>query len=191
MSMPVLLKAKIVPATGLALDAFEADRPMQQHGRCNTSDNAAQSSLIDGVELTGLLRNEDARGSLHELLTTREGPTEPIVHVYQVSAAPGSIRAWVYHRHQHDRLAFTNGDIEVVLYDLRPGSSTQNHLNVLKVGKNNPCLLRIPPCVVHGVRNAGDQWAYFTNMPTSVYHPDRPDKYRLAYGDPRIPYIFE
>jgi dTDP-4-dehydrorhamnose 3,5-epimerase len=186
----MLLEARIVPAAGLNLDAFVSDRPSERHGRGFIGE-AAQPSLIDGVELTGLIRNEDARGSLHELLTTRDGPIEPIVHVYQVSAAPGSIRAWVYHCHQYDRLAFTNGDIEVVLHDPRPGSRTLHHLNVLKVGKNHPCLLRIPPYVVHGVRNNGAEWAHFTNMPTNVFQPDRPDKFRLPYGDPRVPYTFE
>jgi len=186
----MLVESRVVPAPGLDLDAFASDRPTQRHG-CGVVSDAAQSSLIDGVRLTGLIRNEDARGSLHELLTTRDGPVEPIVHVYQVSAAPGSIRAWVYHRHQYDRLAYTNGDLEVVLYDLRPGSRTLHHLNVLKVGKDYPCLLRIPPYVVHGIRNNGAEWAHFTNMPTNVYHNDKPDKFRLPYGDPRVPYTFE
>jgi dTDP-4-dehydrorhamnose 3,5-epimerase len=186
----MLLEARIVPAPGLGLDAFAPDRPTPRHRGGFVSD-PAQSSLIDGVKLTGLIRNEDARGSLHELLTTREGPIEPIVHVYQVSAAPGSIRAWVYHRHQSDRLAYTHGDLEVVLYDLRPGSRTLHHLNVFRVGMNHPCLLRIPPYVVHGIRNNGAEWAHFTNMPTKVYRNDEPDKSRLPYGDPRVPYTFE
>jgi dTDP-4-dehydrorhamnose 3,5-epimerase len=186
----MLVESRVVPAPTLGLDAFVPDRPAPGHGGGVVSD-PAPSSLIDGVKLTGLIRNEDARGSLHELLTTRDGPIEPVVHVYQVSAAPGSIRAWVYHRHQYDRLACTNGELEVVLYDLRPGSRTLHHLNVLRVGKNYPCLLRIPPYVVHGIRNKGAEWAHFTNMPTNAYHRDKPDKSRQPYGDPRVPYAFE
>jgi dTDP-4-dehydrorhamnose 3,5-epimerase len=188
--MLMLVQTRIVPTAGLSLDLFVPDKPMQRQGSVSARE-AAQPALIDGVELTALIGNEDDRGSLHELLTTRDGAIEPIVHVYQVSAAPGSVRAWVYHRHQHDRLAVTNGDIEVVLYDLRPGSPTLHHLNVLRVGMDHPCLLRIPPSVVHGLRNNGPGWAHFTNMPTNVYRSDKPDKCRLPYGDPRIPYIFE
>jgi dTDP-4-dehydrorhamnose 3,5-epimerase len=186
----MLLQARIVPSAGLSFDAFVPDQPMPRQGP-GSAREAGQPSLIAGVEITTLVGKEDDRGSLHELLTTRDGAIEPIVHVYQVSAAPGSVRAWVYHRHQHDRLAFTNGDVEVVLHDLRPGSPTLRHLNVLRVGTDHPCLLRIPPFVIHGIRNAGLGWAHFTNMPTNVYLRDKPDKCRLAYGDPRIPYTFE
>jgi dTDP-4-dehydrorhamnose 3,5-epimerase len=186
----MLVHSRIAPAPGIDLDAFVPDTPKPlRHPK--PAGKTSQPSLIDGVEITALIANEDDRGSLHELLTTRDGAIEPIVHVYQVSAAPGSIRAWVLHRRQHDRLACTNGNLELVLYDLRPGSPTLHHLNVFRVGADRPCLLRIPPFVVHGLRNKGTGLAYFTNMPTDVYRSDLPDKCRLPYGDSRIPYTFE
>jgi dTDP-4-dehydrorhamnose 3,5-epimerase len=186
----MLVQTRIVPAAGLSLEEFAPDRPTQPR-RAASKSEAAKLSLIDGVQLTTLVANDDDRGSLHELLTRRDGEIEPIVHVYQVAAAPRSVRAWIYHSRQHDRLAYTNGNFDVVLYDLRPGSPTLHHLNVFKVGKIYPCLLRIPPFVVHGVRNNGSEWAYFTNMPTAVYRSETPDKYRLPYDDPRIPFVFE
>ncbi|MGD9924686.1 MAG: polysaccharide biosynthesis protein, partial [Pseudorhodoplanes sp.] len=87
--------------------------------------------LIEGVVLTSLTSGADHRGSLSELLTTRDGLDDPIVHVYQVFANPGSVRAWVFHRLQDDRLAFTNGRLRVVLYDLRPDSPTYGQLDIL------------------------------------------------------------
>jgi dTDP-4-dehydrorhamnose 3,5-epimerase len=188
--MLMLVESRIAPAPGLDLDAFLPDTPKQPR-HPNPATKSGQPSLIEGVEITALIANEDDRGSLYELLTTRDGAIEPIVHVYQVAAAPGSIRAWVFHRHQYDRLACTNGDLEIVLYDLRPDSPTLHHLNVFGVGMDRPCLLRIPPFVVHGLRNKGTEWVHFTNMPTAVYRSDMPDKCRLPYGDPRIPYTFE
>jgi dTDP-4-dehydrorhamnose 3,5-epimerase len=142
------------------------------------------------VTATALVCNADDRGSLVELLTTRDGQIEPIVHVYQVMAKPGSIRAWVYHRQQYDRLAFTLGQFEIALYDARPGSRTFNCLNVFVLGAQQPTLLRIPPFVIHGVCNVGAEPAYFVNMPTRPYFRNAPDKSRLPYGDPRVPYVF-
>lgn len=147
--------------------------------------------IIDGVTATELIANADPRGSLCELLTTRDGLIEPILHVYQVTAAPGSIRAWVYHRHQYDRLAFTNGHFEIVLYDIRPGSPTINVLNVFRLGEERPCLLRIPPFVIHAVRNLSNEWFHFINLPTKVYDLKHPDKSRIPWDDPRIPYSFD
>ena len=133
----------------------------------------------------------DSRGSLSELLTTRDGPIEPIVHVYQVTAEAGSIRAWVYHRWQYDRLAFTNGRFRIALYDIRPDSPTVNMLNVFVLGRERPGLLRLPPYVIHGVQNVGNEVAMFINMPTKAYDPGEPDKCRLPAGDIRIPFNFD
>ena len=49
---------------------------------------------IEGCHAYRLQPGSDDRGDLFELLTTRNGAIEPIVHVYQVWAEPGSIRAW-------------------------------------------------------------------------------------------------
>jgi dTDP-4-dehydrorhamnose 3,5-epimerase len=183
-------EARIAAAPGLSLADFEGDRPKRAPpGRPEIG--SPHPLLISGVVVTDLTPHADERGSLCELLTTRDGPIEPLVHVYQVSAAPRSVRAWVYHKHQHDRLAFTNGTFEVVLYDLRPGSPTLNHLNVFRLGAARPASVRIPPCVVHGVRNAGAEWATFVNMPTRPYDHASPDKCRIGHDDARMPYRFE
>ena len=187
MIAPVI--TQVLASPGLRLEDFVSDlsKPPVAAALAGT----VATDVIEGVTATPLIGNPDERGSLFELLTTRDGPIEPIVHVYQVVAAPGSIRAWVYHRHQHDRLAFTMGCFEVALYDLRPGSRTESRLNVFAVGAEQPCLLRIPPFVIHGVRNAGAEWGYFANLPTNVYDRKVPDKARLPYDDPRIPYVFD
>ena len=146
---------------------------------------------IEGVRLQRLIAHPDGRGTLTVLMSTHYGPVDPPPpHVYWVTAEPGSVRAWVFHRRQSDRLAYTNGQIKVVLYDIRPGSPTAGKLNVIEVGANNPVLLTIPPLVIHGVQNAGNAAASFVNMPTRAYDPANPDKSRLPPNHPGIPYTF-
>jgi len=183
------VKSITVAPRGLGLDDFVPDAPFTGH-RAQSSD-IAPHDVIDGVTVTPLTVNADSRGLLTEFLTAREGLREPIVHVYQVTALPGSIRAWVYHRRQFDRLAFVNGRFEIVLYDIRPTSPTKNRLNVFVLGHEQPALLRMPPLVIHGVRNAGAEIATFVNLPTRIYDPQNPDKCRLSADDPRIPYRFD
>ena len=177
----------LVNPTGLRLEEFTRDLPLRRTVKANA---AQQSGSIDGVVVTSLNANSDPRGSLRELLTARDGPIEPLVHVYQVTAQAGSIRAWVYHERQSDRLAFCDGSFEVALYDIRPQSPTINRLVVFRLGSERPALLTIPALVIHGVMNLGHDAASFVNMPTQPYDPADPDKYRLAYPDPRIPYQF-
>jgi len=183
-----IASARVVTPVSLALEDFVADQPKIRAVPPRCAETVPD--LIEGVALEPLTLNSDDRGGLSELLTTRDGPIEAIVHVYQVLAAPESIRAWVYHRHQYDRLAYTTGDFEVVLYDIRPESPTLGTLNVLKLGEGRPSLLRIPPFVIHGVKNVSSTWAFFVNMPTRAYDPAAPDKCRIPWDDPRVPHSF-
>lgn len=146
---------------------------------------------IQDVEIWRLDQKADGRGNLVVLMSDRFGETYHAPHVYMVTAAARSVRAWVYHKRQSDRLAFTNGSLRVVLYDLRPESPSHGMLNVLDVGAANKVMLVIPPLVVHGVQNLGDEEAHFVNMPTRAYDPANPDKSRLPPDHPGIPYRFE
>lgn len=170
-----------------AFEEFKADAPWDVDA---TGPADSQKTAIKGVLVTPLTIFSDDRGALVELLTQRDEPQDEIVHVYRVTAEPGSIRAWVYHKLQDDRLAYTEGQFRVALYDIRPDSPTYGVLEVLEVGEKNPCRLRIPPYVVHGVINDGERAASFVNMPTRVYDPARPDKSRLPYPDERVPFRF-
>ena len=173
----------------LTLEEFKDDAPWQE--RQPPFATVAQDDLIDGVRLLRLTDESDRRGSLTVLMSNRTDPASITPHVYLVEAEAGSIRAWVYHKRQSDRLAYTNGDFRVVLYDLRPHSPTYRKLNVLDVGEKNKIQLTIPPFVVHGVQNRGKNRAFFVNMPTRAYDPANPDKSRLPAGHPGIPYSFE
>ncbi len=172
-----------------ALNDFIDDKPWEP-----AIDEFAEVRIenqIDGVVMNRLSANPDGRGQLTVLMSDRHGPDLQTPHVYLVETAPRSVRAWVYHKRQNDRLAYTNGHLRIVLYDLRPESPTYKVLNVIDAGEANKILLTIPPFVVHGVQNPTDTPAYFVNMPTRAYDPARPDKSRLPVDHPGIPYRFE
>lgn len=173
----------------LTLDDFTPDRPWTPEGP--EYQEIRIDNQIAGVELRRLEQKADGRGNLVVLMSDRHGANYVTPHVYMVTAAARSIRAWVYHKRQSDRLAYTQGTIRVVLYDLRPDSPTRGAVNVLDVGAANKVMLTIPPFVVHGVQNLGDQDTSFVNMPTRAYDPADPDKARIPWNDPRIPYRFE
>ncbi|MBY0531373.1 MAG: polysaccharide biosynthesis protein [Xanthobacteraceae bacterium] len=185
--MPLIRSARF-PEAAIAPEDFKDDTPFEP--RPVPAQKGSAQDLIQGLEIVPLVRNQDARGALVELSVFAQ-ETEPVVHVYQVFAEPGSVRAWVYHKRQYDRLAYTNGDFEVVLFDIRQDSPTHRMLNVLHVGEKHPCLIRVPPLVVHGVKNRGAALASFVNMPTRRYNAAHPDKSRLPKNDPRIPYTFD
>jgi dTDP-4-dehydrorhamnose 3,5-epimerase len=174
----------------LKLTDFKEDQPWADE--VVPFKDVAGADTINGVRLQRLVTHGDSRGDLTVLLSTGYGVFDPLPpHVYQVTAGAGSIRAWVFHRLQSDRLAFTTGRFRVVLFDLREESATHGKLNVLDLGSDNRVLLTIPPFVVHGVQNRGADAATFVNLPTNAYDPAHPDKARLPWDHAGIPYRFE
>lgn len=157
---------------------FEQDSPLE----INKSNRINDNINIDGVILERLNPNCDKRGYLTELLTTRDGVEEPIVHVYKVTAEAGSKRGWVYHKLQKDRLTFTEGNFNVYLLDIREDSKTKDNQMILNIGEHNKVRLTIPQFVVHRVDNVGEE-ASFINMPTNFYDPKNPDKFRYKIKD--------
>ncbi|MEL6202084.1 MAG: dTDP-4-dehydrorhamnose 3,5-epimerase family protein [Pseudomonadota bacterium] len=159
-------------------DLFEKDPPWPKGQRPRVVAKAAE--LIAGLQIELLPRNADNRGELTELLTTRDGSIEPIVHTYAVNAAPGSERAIVYHAKQADRLHFIQGSFKVILMDIRHDSQTYGNKVCAIVGDAAPVRVIIPPYVAHGVKNVGRTAAIFVNMPTRIFERDDPDKYRVS-----------
>ncbi len=168
-------------------DDFLQDPP--SHKFITAACAPALVSTIAGVKLEGFTGGSDGRGQLSELLSLRDPDEPPIVHAYKVDSQPGSIRAWLLHRSQTDRLCFTEGDFRIVLYDVRRESPSWGQLMVVDAGAGNPMRIHIPPRVAHGVQNRGAR-ASFINLPTRIYDPASPDKFRIPPGDPRIPYTF-
>lgn len=173
----------------VALEDFVPDAPWEP--RVPPFARIEIPGQIDGVQMNRLTRNADGRGDLTVLMSDLTRPDFVTPHVYLVTAEAGSIRAWVYHRWQSDRLAFTQGSLRIVLYDLRPDSPTFRALNVIDAGAANPLLLTIPEFVVHAVHNRSAEPVQFVNMPTRAYDPARPDKARLPWDHPGIPYAFD
>ena len=172
----------------LKISDFVQDRPWKV---IDEPSIAPIPDLIDEVVVEPLIFRKDGRGQLVELMSQRDGAVEEVVHVYQVFAEPGSVRAWVYHERQEDRLCYTQGQFRLVLWDIRENSPTKGQINVFDVGAANPCRITIPRLVVHGLKNTGIEIASFVNCPTSWYDPNNPDKSRLPIDHPGVPYSFE
>lgn len=154
-----------------------------------TSAGEPVQELIHGVRLRHATTHADERGDLCEIYDERwEFTTDPVPYVYVVTLSPGSVRGWVVHLKQDDRLFFSSGTIKVVLYDAREESPTAGELNVFHLGTNDRALLSIPAGVFHAVKNVGPGPALFVNLPSQPYDHADPDKYRLPLDTPEIPH---
>jgi dTDP-4-dehydrorhamnose 3,5-epimerase len=144
--------------------------------------------MIDGVKIKQLKVIPDERGRLMEMLRADDELFIKFGQVYLTSANPGVVKGWHYHRAQTDSMVVVKGMMKIVLYDARPGSSTQGEVNEFFIGEHNPLLLQIPPLVYHGFKCISMDEALVINCPTEVYNYQTPDEYRVDPHDPSIPY---
>lgn len=147
--------------------------------------------MIDGVKVRPLKPIHDERGYLMEMLRSDWPEFEKFGQTYITIAYPGVVKGWHYHKIQTDNFIVVKGTAKVVCYDNRPNSKTKGEVNEFFPGEKNPILVQIPPLVVHGFKAIGGEAAYVVNVPTELYHYDKPDEYRIPYNSPDIPYNWD
>lgn len=147
--------------------------------------------MIDGVKVRQLRFIPDERGYLMEMLRSDWEEFERFGQVYVTAAFPGVVKGWHYHEIQTDHFVCVNGTAKVALYDRRQGSTTQGEVNEFFIGERNPCLVKIPPGVVHGFKGVGQKVALIINVPTELYNYEDPDEYRLPFDTEEIPYDWD
>jgi dTDP-4-dehydrorhamnose 3,5-epimerase len=126
---------------------------------------------IDGVVMRPLKIFHDTRGWLVELFRQDELVKKwwPVM-TYVSQTLPGVTRGPHEHVHQTDGFAFMGpSDFKLVLWDVRPESTTVGQRTVVVIGESNPATVWIPPGVVHAYRNVGNAPGLVFNAPNRLY----------------------
>jgi dTDP-4-dehydrorhamnose 3,5-epimerase len=148
--------------------------------------------LTEGVMIRDVPTHSDARGSLFEMFDPRWGwHPEPLVFVYCFSLRPGFAKGWNLHKEHEDRYIVMNGEMELVLYDPRPDSSTCGEVCSIVLSEHRRQVVNVPKFVWHADHNIGTTDVLVVNLPTRSYDHVNPDKYRLPLDTPLIPHRFE
>jgi dTDP-4-dehydrorhamnose 3,5-epimerase len=156
-----------------------------------TPEGQAIRRLTEGVRIRSLPTHTDQRGTVCELYDLRWAwHEEPLVFAYGFTIRPGIVKGWNLHREHDDRYALLLGEMELVLYDPRPESSTSGELCRLVLSGSQRCLVNIPRNVWHADHNIGTTDVVVVNFPTIAYDHAKPDKYRLPLDTDLIPHSF-
>jgi dTDP-4-dehydrorhamnose 3,5-epimerase len=146
---------------------------------------------LDGMISRPSPTHVDERGSLVEMFDPRWNVhPDPLVYAYTFTIRPGYAKGWNLHKLHEDRYFLLQGEMELVLYDVRPDSSTCGQIYRLTLSEHDRRLVNIPKYVWHTDRNIGTCDAVVVNFPTMPYDHANPDKYRLPLDTPLIPYKF-
>jgi len=126
-----------------------------------------------------------------EMLDPRWGwHPEPIRTAYVITLRPGFVKGWNLHRLHEDRYCLLQGEMELLLYDPRPGSPTEGQVARIALSEQRRCIVSIPVNVWHADWNIGSRDVLLVNFPTEPYDHESPDKYRLPLDTPLIPFRF-
>ncbi|GGJ20378.1 dTDP-4-dehydrorhamnose 3,5-epimerase family protein [Deinococcus roseus] len=156
-----------------------------------TSSGESVKKRIEGLHIMERPSNEDHRGELIEVFNPAWNfHPDPLVYVYSVVVRPQSVRGWVVHLEQEDRIFILSGTLRWAFYDAREGSPTQGMLNEFTFSAHHRVLFVIPSGVLHAVKNIGEGEATFINMPNKPYNHQDPDKYRLPMPNDLISFTF-
>jgi dTDP-4-dehydrorhamnose 3,5-epimerase len=142
--------------------------------------------MINGVHVKPLRQICDERGKVMHLLRADDPQFERFGEVYFSVVYPGAIKAWHLHQEMALNYAVPIGNIKLVLYDDREGSSTRGELMELFTGPDDYKLIHVPPQVWNGFKGIGTVPALVANCATVGHRPD--ELVRLDPRSDRIPY---
>jgi dTDP-4-dehydrorhamnose 3,5-epimerase len=147
--------------------------------------------MLDGMSFHETVRHDDDRGSVTEIYDPRwNWHPDPLVYSYVFTIRPGVVKGWGLHKLHEDRYFVISGELELVLYDPRPESSTYGKICKVYLSGTRPRLVNVPRNVWHADRNIGSVDLVVVNFPTIQYDHSKPDKYRLPLDTDLIPYDF-
>ena len=156
-----------------------------------TADGQPLSVLPPGVTFRRATTQVDDRGSVCEMFDPRwNWHPDPLVFSYLFTLRPNMVKGWGLHKLHDDRYFIISGELELVLYDVRPDSPTCKTITKVVLSEYDRRLMSIPAGVWHADHNIGSKDALVVNFPTVPYDHANPDKYRLPIDTDQIPYSF-
>ena len=120
------------------------------------------------------------------MLKSTDAVFEQFGEIYFSGVYPDVVKAWHIHSKMTLNYAVPVGIIKLVLYDGRKDSPTYREVQELFLGRNNYCLVTVPPNVWNGFKGIGTEMALVANC-ASIPH-DPTEISRLDPSDNHIPY---
>ena len=142
--------------------------------------------MINGVKIQPLRQIPDERGKIMHMLRATDSHFVSFGEIYFSWVYPGVIKGWHIHERMILNYAVPVGNIKLVLYDDRAGSSTRGEIQELFLGPDNYCLVTIPPLVWNGTKGIGTIPAMIANCASMPHDPQ--EIKRLDPFSKTIPY---
>jgi dTDP-4-dehydrorhamnose 3,5-epimerase len=146
------------------------------------------SSGIEGVVIQPLKIIDDDRGAVLHMLRADSPLFSKFGEVYFSEVFPGVIKAWKRHKKMIQLFAVPIGQIDLVIYDDRPDSATKGKQVVLRMGRDNYQLVKIPPRLWYGFKCTSPFPSLIANCADMPHDPEESEA--LDPNDPAIPHTW-
>lgn len=145
--------------------------------------------MIEGIIIQELKQIVDERGKVMHMLRCDSPLFKKFGEVYFSVVNHGLVKAWKSHLQMTQHLAVPVGKIRLVLYDGREISSTYGKIDILEIGEDNYCLVKIPPLVWYGFKGLSSISSLIANCSDLPHDPN--EVIRLDAFNNRIPYNWD
>lgn len=142
--------------------------------------------VIDGVIVHPLKKIADERGMVMHMIRADSPYFEKFGEIYFSTVKPGIVKAWKRHFKMTQHFAVPVGKIRLVIYDDRKDSSSSGKIDVLEIGEDNYCLVKIPPLLWYGFQGISIMPAIIANCTDLTYEPHEVE--RLNPTNNNIPF---
>lgn len=130
-----------------------------------------QKCDIDGVVVQPLKQFTDERGKVMHMLRSDSPLFEHFGEIYFSLVNSGVVKAWKLHHKMTQYFAVPMGTIRLVIYDDRAESSTRGQRIVTELGKDNYCLVKIPPKLWYGFKGVDNGPSLIANCTDYPHDP--------------------
>jgi dTDP-4-dehydrorhamnose 3,5-epimerase len=135
-----------------------------------------KDEMIDGVIVQELKQIADERGKVMHMLKCDSPLFEKFGEIYFSVVNPGVVKAWKRHKRMTQNLAVPTGMIKLALYDNRDGTASYGRTEVLEIGEDNYCIVKIPPVVWYGFQCISSTSALIANCSDIPHYPDEAEQ---------------
>lgn len=127
--------------------------------------------MIEGVIVQKLKQIVDNRGKVMHMLRSDSPLFENFGEIYFSIVNPGVVKAWKKHHKITQHFAVPIGMIRLVFFDDRKDSLSYGKTEILNIGEDNYCLVRIPPLLWYGFKGKSSVASLIANCTNIPYDP--------------------
>jgi len=141
--------------------------------------------MIQGVTIKKVIKHADERGFFAEMIKFGEDTFHGVLQTSYSETKPGLIKAW--HIHDYWEVwSVVKGQAKVVLYDMRPDSSTHGETQVIYTGEDDMMVIAIPGEVAHGYKPLGKKNMGIIYHASEAYDQNNVTIRTISQDDPTI-----